>query len=63
MDHAEAWKRFLSECPEIAGGAYFRMDGERISTANFGDGEASCAAARIKTARSANSSFSMYNNK
>jgi predicted regulator of Ras-like GTPase activity (Roadblock/LC7/MglB family) len=45
MDHAEAWKRFLSECPEIAGGAYFHVDGERISSANFGDAKASCAAA------------------
>jgi hypothetical protein len=45
MDHTQAWKQFLSECHQIAGGAFFRMDGERISSANFGEAEASCAAA------------------
>jgi hypothetical protein len=45
MDHVEAWQQFLSDCPEIEGGAYFHVDGERISSANFGEAEASYAAA------------------
>jgi uncharacterized protein len=39
MDFSTHWKQFLSECPEITGGALLTTDGMLISDTNFGDTE------------------------
>lgn len=39
MDFSAHWKQFLSECPEITGGAFLTTDGMLISDTNFGDTE------------------------
>lgn len=51
MDFAERWQRFLSESPEILGGAYLSADGILIGGSAFGDADGTetvlgrCAAA------------------
>jgi predicted regulator of Ras-like GTPase activity (Roadblock/LC7/MglB family) len=39
MDFSNHWKRFLSETPEIQGGAFISADGVLISAAAFGSPE------------------------
>ncbi len=39
MDFSVHWKQFLSECPEITGGAFLTTNGILISDANFGNVE------------------------
>jgi predicted regulator of Ras-like GTPase activity (Roadblock/LC7/MglB family) len=40
MDFSSHWKQFLSECPEITGGAFLTADGVLISSVAFGTSEA-----------------------